>query len=111
MLFCDWDKIGKLLASRAHAEVASDSRNSMSRNNPNIEDPGPDGGRDSDIDNPDVDMPVGPGSTPEEPQPIPPDKEPEPPIEEPPDQPGKTGDQPDPPPIGDPKPNEPTRLV
>ena len=83
----------------------------MSRNNPNIEDPGSDGGRDSDVDNPDVDMPIGPGSIPEEPQPIPPDKEPEPPIEEPPDQPGKTDDQPDPPPIGDPKPNEPTRLV
>lgn len=69
----------------------------LSRNNPNIEDPI--GGRSRDP-NPDVDIP-----------PIPPDQEPPAPIEEPPDQPGKTGDQPDPPPMGDPKPNEPTRLV
>ena len=81
----------------------------MSRNNPNIEDPGDGGGRNPDVENPDVDIP--PGSGPDDPQPVPPDQPPEPPIEEPPDQPGKTGDQPDPPPIGDPKPNEPTRLV
>jgi hypothetical protein len=77
----------------------------MSRNNPNIEDPGDGGGRNPDVENPDVDI------LPEDPQPVPPDQPPEPPIEEPPDQPGKTGDEPDPPPIGDPKPNEPTRLV
>jgi hypothetical protein len=83
----------------------------MSRNNPNIEDPGSDGGGDSDVDNPDVDMPVGPGSSPDDPQPVPPDQPPDPPVEEPPDQPGKNSDQPDPPPIGDPNPNEPIRLV
>jgi hypothetical protein len=83
----------------------------MSRNNPNIEDPGSGPGGGSEIDNPDVDMPAGPGSSTDDPQPVPPDQPPEPPIEEPPDQPGKTIDQPDPPPIGDPKPNEPTRLV
>lgn len=80
----------------------------MSRN-PNIEDPTTGGGREH---NPDVDMPPGAGSDVErEPQPIPPDQEPQPPIEEPPDQPGKPDNQPDPPPMGDPKPNEPTRLV
>ena len=81
----------------------------FSRNNPNIEDP-VDGGREP---NPDVDMPpgAGSGSGSNDPQPIPPDKGPQPPIEEPPDQPGRPDNQPDPPPMGDPKPNEPTRLV
>lgn len=45
------------------------------------------------------------------PQPVPPDKGPKPPIEIPPDQPGFPTDDPDPLPKGDPKPNEPTRLV
>ena len=75
----------------------------MSRNNPNIEDP-VDGGRGS---NPDIDG----GSGPDDPQPVPPDIGPQPPIEEPPDQPGTTDDEPNPLPIGDPVPNEPTRLV
>ena len=80
----------------------------FSRDNPNIEDPVGGGGREP---NPDVDIPPSrdPGSN--DPLPIPPDKEPPPPIEEPPDQPGRPDNQPDPPPMGDPKPNEPTRLV
>jgi hypothetical protein len=47
----------------------------------------------------------------DKPQPVPPDKGPRPPIEIPPDQPGLPDDDPDPQPKGDPKPNEPTRLV
>jgi hypothetical protein len=47
----------------------------------------------------------------DKPQPVPPDKEPRPPVEIPPDQPGLPADDPDPLPKGDPKPNEPTRLV
>ena len=80
---------------------------SFSRNNPNIEDP-VDGGRGS---NPDIDSPPGGGSGPDDPQPVPPDVGPQPPIEEPPDQPGINDDEPNPLPIGDPVPNEPTRLV
>ena len=47
----------------------------------------------------------------EEPQPVPPDKGPKPPVQIPPDQPGLPPDDPDPLPKGDPRPNEPTRLV
>ena len=47
----------------------------------------------------------------DKPQPVPPDKGPKPPVEIPPDQPGFPADDPDPQPKGDPKPNEPTRLV
>jgi hypothetical protein len=47
----------------------------------------------------------------DKPQPVPPDKGPRPPMEIPPDQPGLPADDPDPQPKGDPKPNEPTRLV
>ena len=44
--------------------------------------------------------------------PVPPDTDPEAPIRMPPDQPGlPEEDQPDPPPKGDPPPNEPTRLI
>lgn len=78
----------------------------FSRRNPNIEYPV------TDIEPiPDVDFPPGSGLGSDDPQPVPPDKGPQPPIEEPPDQPGNPDDQPDPPPIGDPAPAEPTRLV
>lgn len=82
----------------------------MSRRNPNIEDPVGGAERDS---NPDVNTPPGSGGSDveREPQPVPPDQGPQPPIEEPPDQPGVPEGQPDPPPMGDPKPKEPTRLV
>ncbi len=76
----------------------------MSRNNTNIEDP-VDGGREP---NTDIDIPP---SSPDDPQPVPPDVGQQPPIEEPPDQPGIIDDEPNPLPIGDPIPNEPTRLV
>jgi hypothetical protein len=79
----------------------------LSRRNPNVEDPT---GEDSEP-NPDVDVPPGTGNPASDPQPIPPDQGPQPPIEEPPDQPGKQDNQPEPLPIGDPIPNEPTRLV
>src|ERR1043166_10203063 len=73
-----------------------DRAKSMSRNNPNIEDPASGGGSL----NPDV-----------EPQPLPPDIEPQPPVQGPPDQPGVPEGEAAPPPIGDPAPSEPTRLV
>jgi len=76
----------------------------MSRNNPNIEDPASGGGSS----NPDVDLP--PANI-DDPQPVPPDVGPQPPIETPPDQPGLPEGEPAPTPIGDPVPNEPTRLV
>ena len=72
----------------------------MSRNNQNIEDP-IDGERGP---NPDIDNPP---SSPDDPQPVPPDVGPQPPIEEP----IINDDEPNPLPIGDPIPNEPTRLV
>ena len=56
-------------------------------------------------DNRNIDMPPDSNSLP-----IPPDEEHGPPIETPPDQPGKPEDQPDPAPIRDPNPSEPTRL-
>lgn len=77
----------------------------MSRNNPNIEDPSGSGTQ-----NPDIESPTGGGSGSHDPQPVPPGKE-EPPVEIPPDQPGLPETDPDPQPIGDPVPNEPTRLV
>jgi len=77
----------------------------MSRNNPNIEDPTSSGGST----NPDVDSP--PASPGDEPLPLPPDVEPQPPVRMPPDQPGVPEGEPDPLPIGDPVPSEPTRLV
>ncbi|HKG21677.1 MAG TPA: hypothetical protein VKC34_07240 [Blastocatellia bacterium] len=74
------------------------------RHNPNIEDPsGETGG--SDVENPDVN-PGGQNPDVDIP-PVPPDQQPPAPIEEPPD----LENEPDPLPIGDPKPNEPTRLV
>lgn len=60
--------------------------------------------------NPNVEMPVGPG-TEDEPQPVPPDRGPQPPVKTPPDQPGLPEDDPNPDPIGDPVPDGPTRLV
>jgi hypothetical protein len=47
---------------------------------------------------------------PDESIPILPDEEHEPPVDAPPDQPRRPEDQPDPPPIREPNPNEPTRL-
>lgn len=79
----------------------------LSRHNPNIEDPNGEGREP----NPDVDLPPGAEYPATDPQPIPPDQGPQPPVEEPPDQPGKQDNQPDPMPIGDPTPSEPTRLV
>ena len=76
----------------------------MSRINPNIEDPASGGGSS----NPDVDSPPG---SPDNPQPVPPDVGPQPPVTLPPDQPGVPEGEPDPIPIGDPAPSEPTRLV
>jgi hypothetical protein len=56
----------------------------------------------------------GPGSGGEQPQdkvpPVPPEQR-RPPVEMPPDQPGIPENDPDPLPKGDPRPNEPTRLV
>jgi hypothetical protein len=54
---------------------------------------------------------VRPKDPKDKPQPVPPDKGPKPPVEIPPDQPSLPPDDPDPQPKGDPKPNEPTRLV
>ena len=81
----------------------------MSRNNPNIEDPASGGGST----NPDVDSPpASPAINPnDEPQPLPPDGGPQPPVQMPPDQPGVPEGEPDPVPIGDPAPSEPTRLM
>ncbi|HJQ24449.1 MAG TPA: hypothetical protein VKA60_11085 [Blastocatellia bacterium] len=76
----------------------------MSRNNPNIEDPASGGGA-----NPDVDSP--PANPSDEPQPVPPDVGPQPTPRIPPDQPGLPEGEPEPTPIGDPAPREPTRLV
>ena len=47
----------------------------------------------------------------DKPPPVPPDRPRKPPVETPPDQPGIPPGEPDPRPKGDPKPNEPTRLV
>jgi len=77
----------------------------MSRHNPNIEDPTSGGGGS----NPDVDSP--PAGPDDEPQPVPPDVGPQPPVRMPPDQPGLPEGEPEPKPIGDPVPSEPTRLV
>jgi hypothetical protein len=77
----------------------------MSRNNPNIEDPAGGGG----ATNPDVDLP--PADPADEPLPLPPDADPQPPTRIPPDQPGLPEGEPEPQPIGDPAPSEPTRLV
>ena len=56
----------------------------------------------------DVERPEGDDS--DEPIPVPPTDVPPAPVEEPPDAP-YAPDDPDPEPIGDPKPNEPTRIV
>jgi len=56
--------------------------------------------------NPNIEMPPDSGSIP-----LLPDEEHGPPVDEPPDQPRKPEDQPDPPPIREPNPSEPTRLV
>jgi hypothetical protein len=55
--------------------------------------------------NPNIEMPPDSGSIP-----LLPDEEHGPPVDEPPDQPRKPEDQPDPPPIREPNPSEPTRL-
>ena len=57
-------------------------------------------------DNRNIEMP------PPDPESIPilPDEEHEPPVDAPPDRPRRPEDQPDPPPIREPNPNEPTRL-
>jgi hypothetical protein len=56
-------------------------------------------------------MGVGAAGEKDKPQPVPPDRPRRPPVETPPDQPGIPPGEPDPRPKGDPKPNEPTRLV
>jgi hypothetical protein len=56
-------------------------------------------------DNRDIEMPPDSGSIP-----ILPDEERDPPVDAPPDQPRRPEDQPDPPPIREPNPNEPTWL-
>jgi len=56
--------------------------------------------------NPNIELP--PDDTP---IPLPPDQEHGPPIETPPDDPSSPENQPDPPPIDEPNPDEPTRLV
>jgi hypothetical protein len=55
--------------------------------------------------NPNIEMPTDDWSVP-----LPPDQEHGPPIETPSDQPGRRENQPDPPPIKEPNPEEPTRL-
>lgn len=55
--------------------------------------------------NPDIELPPDSDSIP-----IIPDEERNPPVDAPPDQPRRPEDQPDPPPIREPDPNEPTRL-
>jgi hypothetical protein len=55
--------------------------------------------------NRDIEMPPDSGSIP-----LLPDEEHDPPVDTPPDQPGTPEDQPDPPPIREPNPSEPSRL-
>jgi hypothetical protein len=93
----------RFIASRSPATFLCE-HNAMSRNNPNIEDPTTGSGSS----NPDVDSP--PAAI-DDPQPVPPDVGQQPPVETPPDQPGLPEGEPTPTPIGDPVPNEPTRLV
>ena len=56
--------------------------------------------------NPNIELPTDEDSIP-----LPPDQEHGPPIETPPDQPGTPENQPDPPPIKEPDPNGPIRLI